>query len=146
MIDRVVGNTSIKLIRTIILYKCRVIHIISFLKDASHPIPSKQKNNLQGVMLLLGFLCAIILQKHRIDWLFKKSPSQAAFKHLERGRGGGGNGLLSSRVADGCLLEASRWSRGLTFHEASRIIYPLYIWVYDFQFSGGKPPLASFPK
>ena len=36
-------------------------------------------------MLLLGFLCAIILQKHRIDWLFKKSPSQAAFKHLERG-------------------------------------------------------------
>lgn len=89
----------------IILYKCRVIHIISFLKDASHPIPSKQKNNLQGVMLLLGFLRAIILQKHRIDWLFKKSPSQAAFKHL-----GGKNGLLSSRVADVCLLEASRWS------------------------------------
>lgn len=61
-----------------------VLIIVSFLKDASNPSASKQKNRLQVVMLLLGFLCAIILRKHRAEWLLKNFPGKAVLKHPGR--------------------------------------------------------------
>lgn len=63
------------------LHKCSVIIIVCSLKDVSNPFPPNQKNNLQVLVLLLGFLHVI---KHKIKWFFKNSPGKAAFKHSRK--------------------------------------------------------------